>query len=266
MNDFNSRYRNIDDQPDTIRTNAGGYGGNFAGGNYGDGGFGGGSYGDGGFGGGFDDGFGNDMDIMEAKNAQKKKQVARASQARSGGSARARKNKRNMLIYGIIILVEIIALVVIWINYISYAKKAKGGSSSKAKTESSEDSSSSGNINVDNESFALTCTKISITNDADGNPAALVYFTFVNKTDSPLSMSQVFAPSFKQNGTDLSTFAALAEEPQEIYNKDSQVSGGQSVECAYAVTLQDTTSEITITMHDNYETFSDIGSTVVPIS
>lgn len=261
MNDFNSRYRNIDDQPDTIRTNTGGYGGNFGGGNYGGDSFGGGSFG------GFDDGFGSDMDIMQAENAQKKKQVARASQARGGGSARARKNKRNMIIYGIIILLEIIALVVIWINYISYAKKAKGGSSSKAKTESSsEDSASSGNINVDNDNFALTCTKISITNDVDGNPAALVYFTFVNKTDSPLSMSQVYAPSFKQNGADLATFASLAEEPQELYNKDSQVSGGQSVECAYAVTLQDTTSEITITMHDNYETFSDIGSTVVPIS
>lgn len=260
MNDFNSRYRNLDDQPDTIRTNAGGYGGDF-GGNFGGNGFGGGNFG------GFDDGFGNDMDIMEAENAQKKKQVARASQARGGASHRSRKNKRQMLIYGIIIFVEVIALVVIWINYISYAKKAKGGSSKSSKaTESNDDGASSGNINVDNDDFALTCTKISISTDVDGNPAALVYFTFVNKTENPLSMSQVYAPSFKQNGMDLSTFASLVEEPQEIYNKDSQVSNGQSIECAYAVSLQDTTSEITITMHDNYETFSDIGSTVVPLS
>lgn len=260
MNDFNSRYRNLDDQPDTIRTNAGGYGADFGGNFGGNNGFGGGNFG------GFDDGFGNDMDIMEAENAQKKKQVTRASQARGGASHRSRKNKRQMLIYGIIIFVEIIALVVIWINYISYAKKAKGGSSKSSKASSSEEGASSGNINVDNDDFALTCTKISISTDVNGNPAALVYFTFVNKTENPLSMSQVYAPSFKQNGMDLSTFASLVEEPQEIYNKDSQVSNGQSIECAYAVSLQDTTSEVTITMHDNYETFSDIGSTVVPLS
>lgn len=238
MNDFNSRYRNIDDQPDTIRTNAGTF-----------------DYG----------GFSNDMDIMEAENAQKKKQVARASQAR-GGSSRSRKNKRQMLIYGIIIALEVIALIVIWAMYFSYNKKLSGGSSSSDAAESSDNGSSDGSINVDNDNFTLMCTKISITTDVSGTPAALVYFTFTNKTDSPLSMSQVYAPGFKQAGIDLPSNATLAEEPQEVGNKDVAVSSGQSIECGYAVSLQDTTSEITITMHDNYETFSDIGTTVVPIS
>lgn len=239
MSDFNSRYRNIDDQPDTIRTNASTF-----------------EYG----------GFSNDMDIMEAENAQKKKQVARASQARGGGSTRGRKAKRQMMIYGIIIAIEVIALAVIWVMYFSYDKKASGGSKSKSSAESSEDSSADSGINVENDNFTLSCTKISITTDVNGNPAALVYFTFVNKTDTPLSMSQVFAPGFKQSGIDLPSNATLAEAPMEVGNKDTAVSSGQSIDCGYAVELQDTTSEITITMHDNYDTFSDIGTTVVPIS
>jgi len=243
MNDFNSRYRNLDDQPDTIRTNAGGFDFNN------------------GFSGG---GFGDDMDIMEAENAQKKKQVARASQARSGASKGRKSKKTQFLVYGIIIALEVIALVVIWAMYISYNSK---GSSKKAdsKTESQE-GSEGGSINVENDNFSLNCSKISISADANGSPVAVVYFTFTNKTESPLSMAQVFSPSFFQNGAQLPDATALAEQPQEIYNKDAQVSNGQSLDCAFAVTLSDTTSEITITMHDNYETFSDIGSTVVPIS
>ena len=244
MSDFNSRYRNIDDEPGTIRTNTGSFD--------------------------FGGGFGNaDMDIMEAENAQKKKQVARASQARAAaaGSKGGRKSKKQILIYSIIIAIEVIALVVIWAMYFSYNSKLSSKSGSSSSAQSSDNSgSSSGSINVDNDNFTLNCTKISISTDATGNPVALVYFTFTNKTENPLSMSQVYSPLFKQAGMDLTTASALAEEPQEIYNKDSQVSAGQSIDCAYAVTLQDTTSEITITMHDNYETFSDIGSTVVPIS
>ena len=254
MNDFNSRYRNIDDEPGTIRTNAGGYG-------YDNGGF----DNDGlnnGFGG-FNGFAGNDVDIMEKENIQKKKQVARASQAR--GTSKGRKSKRQLLIYGIIIAIEVIALVVIWAMYISYDSGSSKKSSSSKSEQSSEDGNS-GSINVENENFTLTCTTIKISTDSVGTPVAVVYFNFANKTDSPLSMSQVYQPRFNQAGVELMTAGELPDNPVEIANKDMQVSSGQSISCAYAVTLQDTTSEITITMHDNYDTFSDIGSTVVPIS
>ena len=102
--------------------------------------------------------------------------------------------------------------------------------------------------------------------DANNETAALVYFTFVNKTDTPLAMSAVFPASVKQNGVDCPEDANLTDAPAEISNKDMQVSGGQSVECCYAFKLSDQTSPLTLTVHDNYSTFQDVGSTEIPIS
>lgn len=257
MNDFNSRYRNLDDQPERIRTNTGGYGYNGYGNN------GGGRYNN--------NSFGNDMDIMQAENAQKKKQVARASQARGGSSSRGRKAKRQMLIYGGIILAEVIILAVIWILYFVGSGSDSKSSDNNTVAEGSEntDGSSegqSGNINVENDNFTLTCTKISITQDVSGAPVAVVYFDFTNKTDQALSMSNVFTPSFSQAGATLMSTSALADTPAELVNSTTAISGGQTLTCAYAVTLNNTDSELTITMDDVYETFSTIGSVTVPLS
>jgi len=209
--------------------------------------------------------YGDDMNIMEADNNQKHRQTQRASATRghSGrGSARAR---RQSLIYLIIIIVEVVLLIGIWVAFFSMGGKSK--SSSKASSNSSSDSASSGgSVNVDNENFSVTCSKVSITTDSNGGPAAVIYFTFVNKTDSALSMSQVFAPSVMQNGATLASSASLVDQPQELVNKDTPISSGQSLDCAFAFTLQDSTSPLTLIMHDNYETFSDIGSTEIPIS
>ena len=232
MDDMNSRYRRPESA--TIRTNTG------------------------------DSYYADDMNIMEADNDQKHRQTQRASATRghSGrGSARAR---RQSLIYLIIIIVEVAILIGIWIAFF-----ASGSSSSSKKANSSSSSSSSSanaSANVDNENFSVTCTKVSITTDTNGGPVAVIYFTFVNKTDSPLSMSQVFAPALTQNGMTLASSDSLVDIPAEMSNKDTQLSNGESVECAYAFTLQDSTSALTLIMHDNYETFSDIGSTEIPIS
>lgn len=242
MNDFNSRYRNLDDQPDTIRTNRGGYGGyNDFGSRYDNGG-----------------GYGRDnMDIMQAENAQKKKQVARASQARGGSSSRGRKARRQMIIYGVIIAIEVILLAVIWFSYFSYNSSDSGSSDTAA--ESSDNGGQGGNINVDNDNYSLICTKISIATDTNGANAAVVYFDFTNKTDEPHSMNDVFAPSFAQNGATLPVNNSLANPPSELMNSGSQISGGQTVTCAFAVTLQDNATPLTITMND-LETFETIGT------
>ncbi len=144
-------------------------------------------------------------------------------------------------------------------------------SSSEASAEASADSSqggggSSGGVNVESDDFSLTCTKVQLVMDADDNTAALVYFTFVNKTDTPLSMNSVYPASVKQNGEDCPEDVNLADTPSEIANKDMPVSGGQSVDCCYAFKLSDQTSPLTLTVHDSYLTFQDIGSTEIPIS
>lgn len=211
--------------------------------------------------------YSDDMSIMDADNNLKSRQTQRASATRGHSGRGAARTKKQTIIYLIIIIIEVFILAGIWTVYFTSASGSKKSSKKSESASSSEDnSSSSGSVNVNNDNFTLTCTKVSITTDTNGGPAALIYFTFVNKTDSPLSMSQVFAPSITQNGTVLSDSVTLAQEPQELYNRDTPLSNGDSLECAYAFSLMDSTSVLTLTMHDNYETFSDIGSTEIPIS
>ncbi len=202
------------------------------------------------------------MDIMQADAHQKSMQIKRASQVRGNSGRSTAKNKRQTIIYGIIIAVEVIILAGIWITY----GITSSGSSSKKASTSEESSATSASVNVNNSNFQVACSKVSITADTSGNPVAVIYYTFVNKTDSPKSMSEVFSPYVSQNGVVLQDAYDLVDEPQEISNKTVQIGTNESIDCAYAVVLSDTTSELTLTMHDNYETFSDIGSTVVPIS
>ena len=205
----------------------------------------------------------DDMDIMEAEAAQKQRQAQRASATRGHSTRGNGRNKRQTIIYSIIIGIEVLILAGIWSAYGIYSSRLKN---SDHKSSASESGSTSNSINVDNDNFKLTCSKVSIATDTNGAPAAVIYFTFVNKTDNQLSMADVFTPSVTQTGMSLVENTSLADAPLEISNKTMPVSGGASIECAYAFTLQDSTSELTISMTDNYETFSEIGSTVVPIS
>ena len=185
---------------------------------------------------------------------------------RPANPSRKKKNDtRSIIILAVEIVVFIILLVVF---FILKGKIADGDvSSSSSATESTEEAGgSSGGVNVESSSFSLQCTKVQLANDVDGNPAALIYFTFTNKTENPLSMNEVFPPSVKQNGVDCSTNAVLAEQPAEVANASTQIADGGSLECCYVIGLQDFTSTLTLTIHDNYETFTDIGSTDIPLS
>ena len=237
MDDMNSRYKRPDGGA-TIRTNTGGS-----------------MYGD--------------MNIMEADNDMKTRQTQRASATRGHSGRGAARTRRQTIIYLVIIITEIIILAGIWTVYFTNNSGSKSKSKSKGKdTVASEDSGSSsgGSVNVNNDNFTLTCTKVSISSDTNGSPVAVIYFTFANKTENPLSMSEVFSPMVAQNGANLDTNVSLANDIPEMANKDTQISSGDSLDCAYAFALSDSTSTLTLTMHDNYETFSDIGSTEIPIS
>ena len=185
--------------------------------------------------------------------------------SRGGAVARRRKNSTA----GIIILaVEIVVfLALIALFFVLKSKLEDGGSSSDgAAATAQEGGQTSNGVNVESEDFSLTCTKVQLVMDADNETAGLIYFTFVNKTDTPLAMSAVFPASVKQNGVECPEDTNLAEVPAELGNKDMQISGGQSVECCYAFKLSDQTSPLTLTVHDNYSTFQDIGSTEIPLS
>ncbi len=132
--------------------------------------------------------------------------------------------------------------------------------SGSVQTEASSES-----VDVDNDNFTLKCTNVTVCLDTNGNPAALIYFTFTNKTSKLLSMSEVFPPSVTQNGEPCETFASLDEYPEEFYNKDTQISDGSSLDCCYSVSLKDAVSPMMLTIHDDYETFSDVGTTEIPL-
>ena len=179
-----------------------------------------------------------------------------------GGSSRRRKNDTTSII---VLIVEIIVFIALIGLFFVLKSKVDGGSSKADTAASSEQGAASNGVNVESADFSLTCTTVKLVEDADKNTAALVYFTFVNKTDTPLAMSAVFPASLKQNGVDCPEDTNLTETPPEIANKDMQVSGGQSVECCYAFKLADAENPITLTTHDNYSTFADVGSTEIPI-
>jgi len=101
--------------------------------------------------------------------------------------------------------------------------------------------------------------------DTDGNPAALIYFSFKNKTSEQKALADVFPISVTQNGEPCDTFAAMEEYPEEYYNKDMQISDGSELNCAYAVSLKDAVSPISLTVHDNYDTFADVGTTEIAL-
>lgn len=182
---------------------------------------------------------------------------------RASTRANARRKKSQMTSI-IILAVEVVVFIALLIVFFVLKGKIENGETASSKASSSEQTTQNG-VNVESDEFTLTCTKVQLVNDVNGDPAALIYFTFVNKTDTPLSMFEVFPPSLSQNGMECMADAPLAEYPTEYTNKDMQISGGQSVECCYAFSIVDS-SPLTLTIHDNYSTFTDIGSTEIPIS
>lgn len=190
----------------------------------------------------------------------------------SGGqTAAARHDKRSsqkkQLTYIIILAIEALILVAIIVVFAIFYKKLDDKDYNSSASSASEEQSggNSGSVNVDNDKFALSCYQVQLVRDVDDSPVALIFFTFTNKTAEPLAMSEVFPPKVVQNGQECETFAVLENAPEELYNRDTQISDGASLECCYAVKIFDTASTLTLTIHDNYETFADIGSVDIPL-
>jgi hypothetical protein len=202
--------------------------------------------------------------VRPTRTPQNRENGVNRGHSRGGASSRRKKNDTTSIIILAVEIVVFIALLVLF--FVLKGKIVDGDTSAESSQTSSQESGTSNGVNVENDQFTLTCTKVQLVMDADNNTAAVVYFTFVNKTDTPLAMSAVFPASVTQNGVDCPEDTNLADTPAEIGNKDMQVSAGQSVECAYAFKLSDQTSPLTLTIHDNYSTFQDIGSTEIPIS
>ncbi len=199
------------------------------------------------------------------RRAPRREPAGRGAGQRGGHGSAARRKKTDTTSI-IILIVEIIVFIALIAVFFVLKSKIVDSDPASASTEAAAESNTNNGVNVESDDFSLTCTKVQLVMDAENNTAALVYFTFVNKTEDPLAMSGVFPAKVTQNGVECPEDVNLVETPAEIANKDMQVSGGQSVECCYAFKLSDQTSPLTLTIHDNYSTFTDIGSTEIPIS
>lgn len=183
-----------------------------------------------------------------------------------GGMRPAPRQKKSSIGPIIILGVEVVVFIALIILFFVLKAKIENPSGKSDSSAGTTQESQSNGVNVDNDEFKLECSKVQLANDANGAPTALVYFTFINKTSTPLSMQEVFPPSLVQNGMECATGVTLTEEPVELYNKDVQVSDGNPIECCFAFSLSDLTSTLTLTIKDNYKTFTDIGSTEIPLS
>lgn len=185
-------------------------------------------------------------------------------------AARRKKNQTSAII---ILSVEVIVFIAFLLVFIILNKKISDSGSDKSASNTNTEASAEGGeqgtakgVNVESSDFTLTCSRVQLVNDVNGSPVAVIYFNFVNKTDTPLSMSDVFPPRLEQNGMNCASDAVLTEEPPEYANRLMQVSGGQSVECCFVFSITDLTSPLTLTIHDNYSTFTDIGYTEILLS
>lgn len=115
-------------------------------------------------------------------------------------------------------------------------------------------------IHIDNDKFILDYNKIEYVKDFQGNPAALIYFTFTNKTDQPLSMLSVFLPSVYQDGVECDSFAVLDEYPNEFDNRDRELKDGANIQLCISFKLLNDISELELKIHDNYEKFTTIAT------
>ncbi|MCR4922627.1 MAG: DUF5067 domain-containing protein [Lachnospiraceae bacterium] len=185
------------------------------------------------------------------------------------------KDKRFKLVAFSVLTLEIVILAILFIILFSLITKISNKDfgvglkeESNTASESKEGQGSSGNsgsVNVDDDEFALNCSKVKLTDDSEGNPACILYFTYTNKLSEALSMSEVFVPIVEQEGEKLETFAPLEEAPEEFYNKDTKIADGNSIDVCYTVKLKNKTSPVKLTIHDNYRTFSDIGSVEIAL-
>lgn len=146
------------------------------------------------------------------------------------------------------------------------SKEDSSGSKDENKTYTKYPDDKDGDINVNNDYFELTCEKMSVTVDTSGNPAIVVTFKFVNRSDEPLSFMDAFDVKMSQKGSVCSSNVSFSEKPDNIDNKTKKINKGDSIECAFGFGLHDLFADVELTVFDKYLGFDEIGTTVVPIS
>ena len=93
-------------------------------------------------------------------------------------------------------------------------------------------SSSSGSISTSANGYTIEALSAQKTKDYLGNDIILVKYRFTNSNSSSAAFWQATDQTVTQNGTKLSPDGIVCDDP-DFMNSYAQISGGQSVICAY---------------------------------
>lgn len=104
-------------------------------------------------------------------------------------------------------------------------------------------------ISLDNSEGSLVYTKHEVATDYDGNPALLVYFDYTNAKKETSYAQLTFYPQAFQNGVECE-MAFMMDDNESISNAAKEIQTGTTLNVAFAYTLQDTESPVTLKVTD----------------
>lgn len=127
---------------------------------------------------------------------------------------------------------------------------ACGTSDSESKTEDAadkveeKDNKPSEKISINNDRFTVKYLKTETIKD-QGKPAALVYFTYKNKTDTPQTIHDVLQLECSQNGVECE-LSALQKTNKYIENTGKNLKDGAELKVCITILLEDQKSDLEI--------------------
>ena len=133
-------------------------------------------------------------------------------------------------------------------------------SSSESTTEEQEAGETENTVNTDNETlgdYTVTIDSCRLAEDWDGNPIAIVKYTFTNNSDEASSFNVAFTDSAYQDGVEME-HCYFADESAN-YSDDNQskkIKSDTSIEVEVAYTLNDTTTDIQVELEE-FISFND---------
>lgn len=133
-------------------------------------------------------------------------------------------------------------------------------SSSESTTEEQEAGQTENAINKDNEtlgSYTVTIDSCRIAEDWEGNPIAIIKYTFTNNSKEAASFNVAFSDSAYQDGIEMEHCYFMDDSANySADNQSKKIKPDASIEVEVAYTLNDTTTDIQVEVEE-FISFND---------